>query len=404
MAEVTSSGDTTACNCNLKDKTRTERDCYILSFDGGGCKGVIELTLLKRVFDYLTILQQRPETANWVFVKGSCDVHSIIEKLGNAGADRVIPIKNYQHDKGIFQKSEKESSFIVSFKTFNDKLKVMEGKIADMYVKDFVSFWMNYWFIIGNSDRQKIEKRLRFSNKKRFENLGIRNIQIADLEENQILVMTNFDTDSSIENRIAAMSEIRGEETYLSTSDFINLLYPTDIFDIIVGTSTGSLISFGLVGGNQCRDETFGERQPMSFEQILEMCRKYLKIIFSRNWFYKKLGKLALSFCPYPTENLQRILETQFGKDTVLSQIPSDKCIAAAVARKISKWEDELVLFDSVSEGVKYTSVTSALLASSNAPVYFRTPVKIGNDTYVDGGVGGNCPLKQVFPLAKKTI
>ena len=36
------------------------------------------------------------------------------------------------------------------------------------------------------------------------------------------------------------------------------------------------------------------------------------------------------------------------------------------------------------------------LLATSDAPVYFYGPVKIGEEFYVDGGVGGNCPLKQV--------
>ena len=37
------------------------------------------------------------------------------------------------------------------------------------------------------------------------------------------------------------------------------------------------------------------------------------------------------------------------------------------------------------------------MLATTDAPVYFETPVKIGEETFVDGGVGGNCPLKQVM-------
>ena len=41
------------------------------------------------------------------------------------------------------------------------------------------------------------------------------------------------------------------------------------------------------------------------------------------------------------------------------------------------------------------------LLATANAPVYFDTPAKIEagslfDGSYVDGGIGGNCPLKQV--------
>ena len=42
-------------------KTEEKAHCYILSFDGGGNKGVIELVLLKRVFDYASILKHKPE-------------------------------------------------------------------------------------------------------------------------------------------------------------------------------------------------------------------------------------------------------------------------------------------------------------------------------------------------------
>ena len=41
--------------------------------------------------------------------------------------------------------------------------------------------------------------------------------------------------------------------------------------------------------------------------------------------------------------------------------------------------------------------MTQVLLATSDAPVYFEGPVKVGDQFYVDGGVGGNCPLKQVM-------
>ena len=67
---------------------------------------------------------------------------------------------------------------------------------------------------------------------------------------------------------------------------------------------------------------------------------------------------------------------------------------------------DELVMFDTKS--LYLYEVKDVLEASCNAPIYFMTPVKIGDSLYIDGGMGGNCPLaeamerlKQIFPGSK---
>ena len=75
--------------------------------------------MLKKVFDYLTLLQQRPETTNWVFVKGSTDAGRMIKEFSDAEADKIIPIESYQHSKGCFVKDEAEPSFVVSLNTFD---------------------------------------------------------------------------------------------------------------------------------------------------------------------------------------------------------------------------------------------------------------------------------------------
>ena len=77
------------------------------------------------------------------------------------------------------------------------------------------------------------------------------------------------------------------------------------------------------------------------------------------------------------------------------------KPVAGAIARKIGKNKD-LVLFDTASDYYKSYKAYEVLLATSNAPVYFDTPVKIGDDEFVDGGVGGNCPLAQAIPRAQE--
>ena len=48
---------------------------------------------------------------------------------------------------------------------------------------------------------------------------------------------------------------------------------------------------------------------------------------------------------------------------------------------------DLLEIFDSKSEPAQL--VSKVLLGSSDAPIYFEVPSKIGNRNYIDGGVAG---------------
>ena len=71
-----------------------------------------------------------------------------------------------------------------------------------------------------------------------------------------------------------------------------------------------------------------------------------------------------------------------------------------AVARQVESSDpesiDTLELFDTRSN--MRHKVRDILVASSNAPCFFPTPVNVGRAKYVDGGVGGNCPLAQAIP------
>ena len=53
-------------------------------------------------------------------------------------------------------------------------------------------------------------------------------------------------------------------------------------------------------------------------------------------------------------------------------------------------------IFDTRS--VRSYKVVDVLKASCDAPVVFQTPTTIKGVHYVDGGVGGNCPLVQAIP------
>ncbi len=193
-----------------------------------------------------------------------------------------------------------------------------------------------------------------------------------------------------------------------------------DHFDMIVGTSTGALIALGLVGGNVAEDGT--TRIPMSVQEIIQMYRTETGRIFGKRdnddcptWasILIKIKELLgiqpdLNFSPYSQDGLVEVLDRKFGDqemDDIALKNPdgSFKCIAAAVAREFKEREDaldELVIFDSRS--ATSPPVVDVLKASACAPVFFRGPSKIMNKNYVDGGVGGNCPLKQAVARMKE--
>ena len=180
-------------------------------------------------------------------------------------------------------------------------------------------------------------------------------------------------------------------------------LYPTKIYDMIVGTSTGALVAFGLVGGN----EKDGERVPMTLQECIDMYLEKTKKIFSNSgahWFISHLpGCGGTPMTTYPQDNVKNVLVEQFGESCLVDfeKSKSVTSVAGAVARQIGE-KEELVLFDTRNESYKFYKTHQVLLASSNAPIYFETPVRIRKKEFVDGGVGGNCPLVQAIPRANE--
>ena len=179
-----------------------------------------------------------------------------------------------------------------------------------------------------------------------------------------------------------------------------NPLHPNDIYDMIVGTSTGALIAFGLVGGKSDED---GNRMPMTLEECIDMYKEKTKQIFTKSCFHSFLSKIpglgSIPVTTYSKDNLKEALLQQFGESS-LGDFYNCKTIAGAVARQIGQ-NEKLVLFETRSEEYKLYKTHQVLQATSNAPVYFDTPVRIGDKNFVDGGVGGNCPLAQAIPRAK---
>ncbi|XP_046840312.1 uncharacterized protein LOC124434458 [Xenia sp. Carnegie-2017] len=182
-------------------------------------------------------------------------------------------------------------------------------------------------------------------------------------------------------------------------------LHPADVYDMIVGTSTGALVAFGLVGGKRV-GKYHHIRERMSVDECIQMYLTKTKIIFKKTLMQKFLSCIPmLSSIPlgtYSQANVKKVVKKQFSDCSLedFRKLHDSKCVAGAVARRLGRYED-LVLFDTANEDYKNYKAYKVLLASSNAPIYFDTPVKIGNDEFVDGGVGANCPLRQAIPRAQ---
>jgi len=192
-------------------------------------------------------------------------------------------------------------------------------------------------------------------------------------------------------------------------------IHPGKVFRMVAGTSTGALMAFGLLHGKG------GER--MTLEEIVSMYEEHTATIFPswlrsfRSWLRSfRLWRLTPFNWPgsplpiplgfYSQDGLKKVLEKIF-ENRSLSSVRDESSIAAAVARRQNPPEPPgLDIFDTHSTKCDGTplshSLVEVLKASTCAPVYFKAPTSIGEVDYIDGGVGGNCPLAQAIPRMKE--
>ena len=171
----------------------------------------------------------------------------------------------------------------------------------------------------------------------------------------------------------------------------------------------------------------------MSLEEIIEMYEEHTATIFPsglrtlRSWWPESLTlfkwpfhlpflnwplRLPIPIPAYSQDGLEKVLKEKFGDRCLASVRGDERSIAAAVARKQNPPDRPYLdifdtcrrAFDTGRRGdggipVKLNpSIVEVLKASACAPVYFEAPTSIGGVGYIDGGIGGNCPLAQAIP------
>jgi hypothetical protein len=172
-----------------------------------------------------------------------------------------------------------------------------------------------------------------------------------------------------------------------------NAMVLSDYFDLIGGTSTGSIIAAALACG-------------MSVQKLNELYRKLGNSVFESKFYRKGL------FVPkFPSEPVHKALEENLGKDTTLDsdRIKTGLMVMAKRLDTGSPWP----LHN--HPDARYAKQDGALLlsqvvrASTAAPTYFEPEAitiasRDGNETkgaFVDGGVSPfNDPALQMLMLA----
>lgn len=156
-------------------------------------------------------------------------------------------------------------------------------------------------------------------------------------------------------------------------------------FNLIAGTSTGSIIAAGLAFG-------------LSAKELFEFYEKYGKDIFKK----RLLHRTGLFASQYSQHKLKEILDSVFGetrlKDIEIPLIiPSTDIGNGCVHVFKSAYHDEFVRDPNVK-------VADAVLASCSAPTYFDPHLVDNKYLLCDGGLWANNPALVAMIDAKKRL
>lgn len=164
-----------------------------------------------------------------------------------------------------------------------------------------------------------------------------------------------------------------------------------DDFDLIVGTSTGSILAGSIV-------------KKIDINTVISLYKDEGKNIFKKRWF----SKIGLFSSKYSSKVLQEQLIKMF-EDTTLGDISKPLLINATDIGNSTQFVFKTT-FNGQSDDKgnpkrlvrdKNILLSDAVLASSSAPIFFP-PHKVGNFLLADGGLWANSPVLVALAEAKK--
>ncbi|MDN5061722.1 CBASS cGAMP-activated phospholipase [Aliarcobacter butzleri] len=162
-------------------------------------------------------------------------------------------------------------------------------------------------------------------------------------------------------------------------------------FDLIVGTSTGSILAGSIV-------------KQIDIDKVIALYVNEGKNIFKKRWF-SRIGLFTSKYNPNPLkEQLKAIFE-----NTTLGDLKKPLLINATDIGNSTQF-----VFKTTFNGQQDSNgntkelvrdkeilLSDAILASSSAPIFFP-PHKVGNFLLADGGLWANSPVLVALAEAKK--
>ena len=207
-------------------------------------------------------------------------------------------------------------------------------------------------------------------------------------------------------NNLLAKSDTRQKLAQL-INEISNPIHPTEVFNMFAGSSTGALIAFTLVGGKE--DPKTGKRMPMSVQEAINVYFELIPKVFHDFKGMRKVSNglarkvIGTQIHPYDNLILLREIERYFGESTLQDLDGINDCVVLATAKRMEHNSEEhydaMEYFDSKS--IMNIKVSDVLMATTNAPVLFKTPWYIRGVPYVDGAVGASCPLSLAISRMK---
>lgn len=167
-----------------------------------------------------------------------------------------------------------------------------------------------------------------------------------------------------------------------------------ELFDLIVGTSAGSIITVAL---NYPDDS--GGFYYKSVSDIINLFFELVPDIFSRSLWHKMTTLYGLIGPKYESKNIDKLLDQYFG-DIKLNELKNQTLITTAMIEPNVKYFE----FDSTGK-YSETLATYATRCSISAPTFFNAnTANIDNTEYefIDGGIGVNNPTLAGYFQAKK--